>query len=118
LKPVEERSVAPLKRLDGEPVFDEPWQAQVLAMADALIENGTITPEQWSSALGDELRRARKDGEKDSIETYYLAALRALEHMAIENCAIDAEAVGRRQREWEEAYEATPHGHPVLLKGR
>ena len=32
--------IKPFKRMDDEPVFDEPWQAQVLAMVDSLITSG------------------------------------------------------------------------------
>ncbi len=33
----------PLKRADAEPVFDELWQAQVLAMADNLVRQGKFS---------------------------------------------------------------------------
>lgn len=119
MRAAEDRTaVFPLKRLDGGPLFEEPWQAQVLAIADALVAKGIIAPALWSEVLGDELTRAHARGEQDSVGTYYLAALRALERMAAETCAIDREAVARRQAEWAEAYEATPHGKPVTLKGR
>jgi hypothetical protein len=90
----------------------------VLAIADALIEKGIIAATLWSEVLGDELRGAHNRGERDGVETYYLAALRALERVAASHCAIDAESVAHRRAEWEEAYEATPHGKPVMLKGR
>ena len=46
----------PLKRRDEEPMFDEPWQAQVLGMADILITAGVISSDAWATALGAELR--------------------------------------------------------------
>src|SRR5438477_10742818 len=49
----EPAAIGPLKRMDNEPVFDEPWQAQVLAMADALSKSGTFTTAEWSRALGE-----------------------------------------------------------------
>jgi hypothetical protein len=118
LTSVEDKAVSPFKRLDGSPLFDEPWQAQVLAIADALIERGILAPALWSQVLGEEVRGAFECGETDGVETYYLAALRALERVTASNCAIDAEAAARRRAEWEEAYEATPHGQPVTLKAR
>jgi hypothetical protein len=33
----------PLKRRYDEPTFDEPWQAQVLGMADILVTAGVIS---------------------------------------------------------------------------
>ena len=74
-------TAAPLKRMDGEPVFDEPWQAQALAIADALITQGLITPALWSDTLGEELRNAQTRDAPDSITTYYAAVLRSLERL-------------------------------------
>ena len=68
-------TVFPLKRMDGQPVFDEPWQAQVLTMANSLIEQRAIEPEVWSEALGEALKRAEAEGEPDNVDTYYQAVL-------------------------------------------
>ena len=71
-------AIGPLKRKDGEPVFDEPWQAQVLAMADVLVQRGAFTPVEWSDTLGEELRRAERAHSPDEATTHYQAALGAL----------------------------------------
>ena len=47
--------IGPLARRDGEPAFDEPWQAQTLALASRLQEQAIFSSAQWSQALGDEL---------------------------------------------------------------
>src|SRR5262249_46189552 len=75
------RQFAPLARLDDEPAFDEPWQAQILALAFTLTQAGLFTPVDWSDALGAELRSATERGEPDDHTTYYAAALAALEHL-------------------------------------
>src|SRR5436309_668008 len=72
----EASQIGPLKRTDNEPIFDEPWQAQVLAMADTLSRSGAFTPTEWSEALGEELRRAAEIGAPDNAATYYEAALK------------------------------------------
>ena len=108
-------SIGPLKRKDGEPVFDEAWQAQVLAMADSLARKGAFTPREWSATLGAELRRAARDGAADDAETYYQAALRALEKLLDGAGAVTTEAVSERRDAWERAYLKTPHGQPVAL---
>jgi hypothetical protein len=36
-------SLKPLAAVDGEPAFDEAWQAQVLAIADSLVQNGMFS---------------------------------------------------------------------------
>ncbi len=69
MKRREERAVSPLKRMDEDPVFDEPWQAQVLAMADTLVVRGVVEPAVWSKTLGQELKEATRRG---PIETTIL----------------------------------------------
>src|SRR5690606_18477420 len=61
------------------PTFDEPWQAQLLALADTLTRGGAFTPTAWSDALGAALRRAAAEGAPDTVATYYEAVLEALE---------------------------------------
>ena len=68
-------------RNDGGPVFDEGWQAQVLALAFNLVERGQFTSTQWSEALGAELVLANERGETDNSATYYQAVLSALEKL-------------------------------------
>ena len=111
----EGQAIGPLKRRDGEPVFDEAWQAQVLAMADSLARAGAFTASDWSDTLGAELRRAEQDGAADDAETYYQAALRALERLLDNGGALTSDAVTERRDAWERAYRVTPHGLPVSL---
>lgn len=106
----------PFRQLDGKPLFDEPWQAEILAMADNLIAAGTISPSNWSSTLGAELANAKSAGKDDDMNTYYEAALKALEQILMINGNLDTIEINKRQKEWEAAYLATPHGHPVELK--
>ena len=39
-------------RMDDGPLFEQPWQADVLAMADGLRDRGLFTAGEWASALG------------------------------------------------------------------
>jgi nitrile hydratase accessory protein len=94
--------------------FAEPWHAQVLALAHAMKEAGHITPTDWAKALGAALRDAEAQGAPDTKDTYFAAALTALERLA-ETAGIPAEAQALRKSQWEAAYHRTPHGHPVLL---
>lgn len=94
--------------------FAEPWQATVLAMATAMIRAGHATQDEWANALGAELKAAEKSGHPDTEETYFLAALTALERLA-ETAGITADDRETRKTGWEEAYRRTPHGRPVTL---
>ncbi len=116
MRPPHDAHTKPLARLDGDPVFDEPWQAQVLALADSLAQTGAFTPAAWSKALGAELERAERRGAPDDAATYYDAALRALEGLLDENGAIGRRALTTRRDAWERAYRETPHGKPVTLR--
>ncbi len=110
---------APLARHDGEPAFDEPWQAQVLGVAYALADAGLFTSAAWSETLGAELRLAAGRGAPDDQGTYYAAALAALERLtATADGGVSGEALLTRIAQWRRAYLNTPHGTPVELAAR
>jgi len=102
----------------ADPVFDAPWQAQALALADTLARSGRFTPADWAEALGHALREADAQGAPDTTETYYGAVLIALERLSETHAGISAAARTRRRAEWEAAYRRTPHGRPVVLGDR
>lgn len=107
---------APLARRNGEPVFDEPWQAQVMALAFTLIEQGAISNVLWSETLGAELQAATAHGEADTPGTYYQCALAALERLLSNSEAIARPALDERTETWRQAYLNTPHGEPVNIQ--
>ena len=94
--------------------FAEPWQATVLAMADAMIREGHFGATEWAAALGTALRATEKAGEPDNETTYYKAALIALERLS-EASGITSHDRAVRKSDWEDAYRRTPHGQPVSL---
>jgi nitrile hydratase accessory protein len=110
-----ETPLGPLKRRDDEPVFDEPWQAQALGMADVLVTAGVISADAWALALGAELRKGATAGVADDAEAYYRAVLAALQTLLYEAGATAREEVEVREAEWRRAYLNTPHGMPVEL---
>ncbi|MGR3292265.1 MAG: nitrile hydratase accessory protein [Paracoccaceae bacterium] len=95
--------------------FEEPWQAQVLAIADTMVANGKFTATQWAETLGAAIKAAAAAGAPDTTETYYTAALDALETLTRQETAVDAAALLKRKEDWAATYLATPHGKPVLL---
>jgi nitrile hydratase accessory protein len=95
------------------PVFAEPWQAQVFALAVQLSDRGYFTWTEWAETLGAELRAA---GEDDGSR-YYEAWLRALERLSLAKGLTDAGALDSRAAAWADAYRRTPHGQPVELHG-
>jgi nitrile hydratase accessory protein len=112
----EEASRLPRAReTDGDPVFAEPWHAQVLALAHALTVNGLFSGRAWAESLGSALENALHNGEPDTEGTYYRSALRALEQLIAERSFETSALLDRRVEEWRAAYLNTPHGHPVEL---
>ncbi len=111
----DETPVAPLASRDGEPVFAEPWQAEVLALAFALIQENIVTAAEWSDTLGAALRQAAEDGDPDDQTTYYMATLTALERIVATDGRVTTEGLSERVEQWRRAYLNTPHGQPVKL---
>lgn len=105
-----------LARDDGGPAFCEPWQAEAFALANALIDRGLFTADEWAETLGAEIRRAQAAGDPDTGETYYNHWLAALERLCAEKGLVLESDVNRRAEEWRDAYLATPHGQAVTLK--
>lgn len=97
------------------PAFSEGWHAQVLALADGLIQAGYFTPDMWAQALGAALKQAEMSGAPDTEETYYRSALSALEALSNQETGISSKDLAERKSAWEEAYRRTPHGRPVTL---
>jgi nitrile hydratase accessory protein len=98
------------------PVFREPWEAQAFAMALTLHERGLFTWPQWAATLADEIKRAQRQGDPDTGETYYHHWLNALERLVAEKGVTDAGTLARYQHAWDHAADRTPHGQPIELQ--
>ena len=103
----------PLKRRDDEPMFDEPWQAQVSGTGDILVTAGVISSDAWATTLGAELRKGATSKVKDNAEDYYRAVLAALQALLYGAGVTSREEVDIREDEWRRSYLNTPHGKPV-----
>ena len=101
---------------DAPVPFEEPWQAEALALSIALQESGRISAAEWSDTLGDEIERARAQGDPADGTTYYAHVVAALERLVREKGLLGGDALAARKRDWEEAYHRTPHGRPVVLR--
>lgn len=105
-----------LPRDQGGPVFAEPWQAQVFALAVKLSERGYFTWKEWAAELATELKAAEDRGEPDDGTHYYEHWLAALERIVTWKRLIDSAALAARKGAWADAYRHTPHGKPVELR--
>ena len=93
-------------RPEQEPVFAEPWQAQVFALAVQLHDAGHFTWSEWAEALGREIKAAQERGDPDDGSTYYwhwLAALRTI--LSAKDLASETDVEARKA-----AWAAIPSG--------
>jgi nitrile hydratase accessory protein len=108
-------ALSSLPRVEGEPVFAEPWQAQAFALAVRLSADGHFTWKEWTTVLASELSAAAARGEPDDGSRYYYHWVSALERLVTERGLTVASALAARKDAWAEAYRNTPHGQPVEL---
>lgn len=102
---------------EGEaPVFAEPWQAQVFALAVSLHQKGLFTWSEWADTLGDEIRRAVAAGDPDDGTTYYNHWMATLERLVAEKGVASEDMLARYASAWGRAAERTPHGEPIELE--
>ncbi len=99
----------------GEPVFAEPWHAQVFAMALELHQGGLFEWSEWSAMLGEEIQKAQRAGDPDVGDTYYNHWLNALERMLRCKGVAEVGELENLQSRWEEAARLTPHGEPISI---
>ncbi|MFY0612800.1 MAG: hypothetical protein JXQ99_14805 [Hyphomicrobiaceae bacterium] len=96
----------------ASPGFDAPWQAQIYAMSQVLIENDVISADVWAEALGASIRRRQSAGGSDTVGEYFQAVSDAL----VSVLPVEVDELNEMMNAWRAAYEATPHGMPVTLK--
>jgi nitrile hydratase accessory protein len=97
------------------PQFEEPWQAEVLALAVALQQTGCFSAAEWAEALGAAISRAQAAGDPDDGSTYYSHVLDALERLVMERSLLTGDLLAARKEAWRAAFARTPHGKPVTL---
>lgn len=99
-----------------EPVFREPWEARVFALAVSLNQKGLFTWTEWAAALGAQIEKAQGNGDPDLGDTYYRRWMDALEALVAEKGLSSAPELARHHGAWKSASERTPHGQPIELQ--
>ena len=79
------------------PPFDEPWQAQVFAMAILLNQRGLFAWSEWANALGAEIAAGPQEA---GNETYFQNWLRALERILIAKGVASATELANLAEAW------------------
>src|SRR5271169_594517 len=88
---------------DESPQFDEPWQAEALALAAALQQAGRFSATEWAAALAAAIARAQAAGDPDDGSTYYAHVLDALERLVFEKSLSTRDLLAARKEAWRAA---------------
>lgn len=91
------------------PVFSEPWQAQVFALAINLHRRGCFSWSEWTECLGHELAESTAEGD---VRSYYECWLAALEHLVDAKSLIPFTELMQRG----EQIAANPPGHDHVAR--
>lgn len=100
-----------------EPVFEEPWHAQLFALTVHLNESGRFDWPDWAARFSKTLAAHGLTRDLDGGDDYFHAWLETLETLLAEDGAADPQDVAGTRDAWERAYLKTPHGAPVRLDG-
>ena len=98
-----------------EPVFSEPWHAQVFALTVHLNEAGHFDWPGWAARFSQTLKSHGLVRDLDGGDDYFNAWLETLEALLAEQGKAAPDRVDEVRAAWEAAYLATPHGQPVHL---
>ncbi|MEM6305097.1 MAG: nitrile hydratase accessory protein [Pseudomonadota bacterium] len=100
-----------------EPVFEQPWHAQVFALTVHLADAGHVQWDDWAARFGATLKRHGLARALNGGEDYFAAWLETLEGFLLEAGLADAPQIEAMRSAWEAAYLSTPHGAVVRLDG-
>ncbi|HVN88905.1 MAG TPA: nitrile hydratase accessory protein [Candidatus Binataceae bacterium] len=89
-------SPAAIPRLNGEPVFNEPWESRVFGMAVGLCERGCY---QWSEFQAGLIAEIAAADARQEQSTYYERFLRVLQRLIVEKSVCAAGEIEKRAAE-------------------
>ena len=96
-----------------DPVFSEPWEADIFAMLVALEKQGLFSWSEWGDALGAEI--LVNSSLSDRGTDYYIHVLTALEKILASKQVVPEDLLKQYQVGWARVAERTPHGQPLEL---
>jgi len=98
-----------------EPVFEDPWHAQLFAVTVHLSERGHFSWPDWTAVFAAVLAEEGVERELNGGSDYFDAWLIALERLLNTKGLALPEEVEAQTQAWRAAYLTTPHGVPVRL---
>ena len=103
------------------PAFDEPWQAQIFSLVDALKNAGVIDIGRWSQTLGAHLAALPETARADDADARQIESavwtcwVCALEQLLLEQRIAAPLQLTSLRQSWAVAAEKTPHGEAIVL---
>lgn len=99
-----------------EPVFAEPWHAQLFALTVHLNETGKFAWGEWAERFGATLKRHGLSKDLDGGDDYFNAWLETLQAFMAEKGMALPDETDAMKAAWRQAYLETPHGQPVVIR--
>lgn len=99
-----------------EPIFYEPWHAQIFALTVCLNETGAFTWSDWVDRFSATLKKHGLNKELNGGDDYFAAWLETFQALLHEKNFATPDQVAELRGLWEAAYLSTPHGDPVQLR--
>ena len=94
-------------RLNGELVFEAPWESRLFGMTLSLHESGQFEWEDFRKLLIDEIQTWERAGHSDAEWNYYERWATALERLLTAKGLCRSDELAERTR----AFAERPHGH-------
>ncbi len=99
-----------------EPVFEDPWHAQIFALTVHLNEAGHFGWPEWAEAFGAGLSQRGLEQELNGGADYFDVWLETLETFLLARGIAAPDDLASLKEAWTDAYLSTPHGQPVQLQ--
>ncbi len=87
-EPLPAELAAAIPRSNGEPVFEEPWQARALGMGVVALRELGVGAQEWRDALAAAIARHGYDPDETPAGAYYTAWVEALERLVSERAVV------------------------------
>ena len=124
--PYSDASDLPGLSSDGdEPVFANPWQAQIFALVVGLYQRGCFSWGEWTETLATEIAAVSANGENDNNNANKAESgpgdaccrmwVIVLARLLMNKTIVYSGDIPNRVKEWRNAYLNTSHGNPVTL---
>lgn len=104
---LDETGAAAPPRVNGELVFEAPWERRVFGLTLALVESGAIDYESFRQRLIAEITSWERSRRPQEEWSYYQCWAKALESLLVEKSELSADELEIRV----ETLAQRPHGH-------